>query len=356
LLDALQKVKAEGWSNVTNSKLVPCDKIIAKSELNIKFRKGASAVDYWDQCFSPRALEVLTELINDNIVPSSQSSNQSKQKIKEQEVEDYISILLELLVNGKVQVSQFFRTRARVTTANRIEKIHHLLPENLDPLFKETNRDWKECIRPAGSASLDETMWPWTGEHHALVFIPRKPHQHGFKVQTIVFRLAYSNRPFAFSFSPELDSKHPGPYDCLGWLHKVVKNIPHIEVTFDSWYTQLNWVEKHSSLPVTGGLRTAGAIGLYEIFTYGLKRNDYRVFKKGDLLVCAYLDEGQMVTITNSYCIIEVGSNEETDSEEKELENNRRMSTAGIEALKSLPKSDLQYLLREIGKSTSIHL
>ncbi len=85
-------------------------------------------------------------------------SIRENREIKEAEVEDYVSLLLEILVLGKVSIQEVFRRSQLSTSPNRLETIHKYLPQNLNQLFKVLNQVYKKCIRPIGSASLDETM------------------------------------------------------------------------------------------------------------------------------------------------------------------------------------------------------
>jgi hypothetical protein len=265
-------------------------------------------------------------------------------------------VLMRGLLGQKVKLKDAFRESGLQTSGNRLEKIHELLPESLNPLYDQVNKDMQECIRPCGSASLDETMWPWKGSHPATVFIPRKPHKTGFKVQTIVFRLAYTNLSFAWAFQPELSEKHPGPSECMDWFNDNTKNIPQKELTCDSWYPTFSWMEAHEELPVTAAIHSTSGVGVYDLFTYELKNGEYRLFKKGPLLLCAFADNAHMVTASTRVCLAVSQLDEDVDEEASLDETSGKIpkvTAADITAMSQLRKALLQHLLQLQGKPIS---
>jgi hypothetical protein len=264
--------------------------------------------------------------------------------------------MMQLLLSNSTEVLELFRDSQVQVSANRLEKIHKHTPSNVQKLIDQVNLDLKECIRPAGSGALDETMWPWRGKHPAVVYIPRKPKSTGFKVQTIVFLLAYSSRPFAFAFAPELTQHHMKQTEALEWMRKNIKEYPNVDNTCDSWYTSINFMNRHTDIPITGSLHGTAGDGLYELLTHGLKIGQYRVFKKNDILVCAFVDNAIMLTATTNIKVKQRDIDQEIDIDQSIEETPSKkvmISQNGIGTLDKLSKSDLQYILSSMGKSTS---
>ena len=79
-------------------------------------------------------------------------------------------------------------------SCRRLERFIKYLGFDTATWFKLLNKDIKGVIKPGEEGALDETMWPWLGDHPTTVHIERKPEPDGFKVLTLCLQLTYSER------------------------------------------------------------------------------------------------------------------------------------------------------------------
>ena len=77
-----------------------------------------------------------------------------------------------------------------------LDKFISALHFNIATWFSKLNFQIKQNIKAEEIATLDETMWPQTGDNVATVHIERKPEPDGFKVLSLCLQLTKSSRYF----------------------------------------------------------------------------------------------------------------------------------------------------------------
>ena len=78
-----------------------------------------------------------------------------------------------------------FLGKKNYISLNKWKQITSFFPFDLWAVVDTINSNFKQQFIVCDHISLDESMWPWRGEHPASKYIERKPEPWGFKVIAI---------------------------------------------------------------------------------------------------------------------------------------------------------------------------
>jgi len=124
---------------------------------------------------------------------------------------------------------------------------------------------------------------------------------------------------------------------------------PHskTEMSADSYFTSLGWIESHPDLPVTLAMAKGRIENLIPIFSKDLTVHEYRVFSKGDIMLSIWMDNNMVISATNMFTY--------EDSPEKaphrnDIRNSKPyLSFDAVERLEDFHTDDLKSLNHRIG-------
>ncbi|PRP89761.1 hypothetical protein PROFUN_00103 [Planoprotostelium fungivorum] len=221
---------------------------------------------------------------------------------------------------------------------NKYNQIASYLHPPWETIWPMVNRNFETSIIPGGYATLDETMWAWQGEDPGIVCIERKPDGIGWKCITMAVKMAHTGRPYMLLLRPEV-SEHFKPYECLD-VAKHLANKYHLSVCADRWFGRMGWLETWcGSTFFTAGMKKSESLALYNVMTHKLDFGQYRVFRKGDLLISAFKDEAMMVVATSA-CSVEgkddTSDGDDDDNDEDLLDDIIETSNLKAEILKRM--------------------
>ena len=205
--------------------------------------------------------------------------------------------------------------------------------------------------------ALDECMWPWTGNHPAVVFIPRKPNPPGFKVHCLCVQSTRTERPYCFHFIPDLHELGESltPTSILDSMKNIIlEYMPHSMLTMDSWYTMFGWVEANRDCSAVGSLK-ANQLPYMDLFTHNLKQKEFRTFvnSNNNVVLTVFADENIVRTMSNGFMI---GPPLRVEATGEGLRGipflPPRLSANALRNLQEWNHQDLVALARAIGEST----
>ncbi len=93
-----------------------------------------------------------------------------------------------------------------------------------------------------------------------------------------------------YHFIPEITSKHLSVRQALDQFKTILPK--NVTITFDNWFDVRNWIEFNKHLPITWPMKSQEKDGLLALFTHGLKKNQYRTFSNGKILITVFHDNG----------------------------------------------------------------
>ncbi len=74
-----------------------------------------------------------------------------------------------------------------------------------------------------------------------------------------------------------------------------------VSLTMDAWFPGLNWARAHKDIPVTIALDSTEHQDLMRIFTFELKKGEYRVFRSGPVILSVFEDNNTVRTISTAH-------------------------------------------------------
>ncbi len=123
-------------------------------------------------------------------------------------------------------------------------------------------------------------------------------------------------------------------------------------LTADSWYGSLAWMKLQKEWPCTFSISSSHNSHLYELFTHGLKKGEYRVFENNGLFVCICYDTSIMTTATTA-CTLGKRYQDQyhhlRSTALQLLQIKPTLSEAGTQIIATMPLNDLQSLAAELG-------
>lgn len=160
----------------------------------------------------------------------------------------------------------------------------------------------RKWIKVPGRVTLDETMLGWKGSDPAIVFIPRKPQSTGVKCINISCQFSRSGKAFLLHFLPDVTTPRLSPYTCLEWAVKCLEPVRPVSFTADSWFGMMSRLNS-SSVPFTVAIPFKQDMELLELFSWNLRLGEYRVFRKGDFVLCVFADAKIVRTSSTCYLV-----------------------------------------------------
>lgn len=159
------------------------------------------------------------------------------------------------------------------------------------------------AVQASGYSAVDEGMWPFHGQSEFKVFIPRKPNPNGLRAYYHCFQHMGTQRPICYYVIPDLRKPFHTPKEVMD---KVDANLPDeakVQVTADAFFTSVAMV-KNAKAPVTMSLNKQRLHGLSTLFCHGLLPSEYRVYHCDGIVVCVWVDNTEVVTISNEFKVV----------------------------------------------------
>jgi hypothetical protein len=217
-----------------------------------------------------------------------------------------IVAILDMLRSGTADLRSYTRSSTRPGfSRNRWDLFVKHLQYDAPTLFRLVNEAFMMAIVASGVASLDETMWAWLGEHAGVISIPRKPHGTGFKVITGSVSFTQTGRPFLLFFVPDIGQPSATAAVSLDAMCAIMVKTGVEGLTCDAWFAALGWLENHLSFGVTMALTDNRSQGLRRPFSHDLRRHEYRVYARRDLLVSVWWDAELHVVASTQFRVTE---------------------------------------------------
>jgi len=220
---------------------------------------------------------------------SSRKGNQGpKVEVKPESIEKYIAMIVDVCANRLTNWTDYVRDPDRNTnlSSNEYEILKTKLNLNYRECFLLLNEAFKELIEVGGFSAVDETIWAFKGLSAYTVYMDRKPKDFGLRFYPWCFELTLLKRPVCYHVIPDLCTPHLTAAQIMEEI-KELWPTPHskTEMSADSYFTSLGWIESHPDLPVTLAMAKGRIENLIPIFSKDLTVHEYRVFSEGDIML-----------------------------------------------------------------------
>ena len=355
----LARAMGAGWENVTASTLSLDPHLVRLGEVTLPpVRAQLTPAFIFVRVWKDHLCPFIAQAINSDLPVPQRNIHREAALVSSEEMWCYVRVLVWMIAHPPT-TWEAWRADPHLPeglSLTRLRKIKAWL--NFDDvkaaeMLCDELRKW---VKVPGRVTLDETMIGWKGSHPAVVYIPRKPVPTGVKCFNISCQFSRSGKAFLLHFLPDVGSPFVTKYASLAWAMKCLEPSAPVSFTADSWFGMLPWLEAHTSVPFTVAIPSNQDKELLELFTWRLRQGEYRVFRKGDLLLCVFVDGKVVRTSSSCYNVApspeSVHAAEETTLEER-LEIEPVVSDHGTQILKSLCKEDLMNIARRCGESSS---
>ena len=195
-------------------------------------------------------------------------------------------------------------------------------------------------------------MFGYQGEFQFGVFIERKPEPEGMRSFIWCYQLTQSGRPVCYRYLPDLTIPHIGGAQILSdMLENKPSTATGIILCADAFFTSLEWAQNHPEQPVIFSIPRSKIDDVFEIFTYQLSVQEYRVFAKGPILLSVWHDNAIVTCASTIHTW--------TPNPEGHIRGhvmitlNPWMSLKGVETLQQLSGPDLEGLCRRLNLPAS---
>jgi len=274
------------------------------------------------------------------------------------EIESFVGIILQSLIYKYPSAKEFITTFPHNhLTATRYKKIIKYLKFKELEFFERVNKIFGENISLGGHGTFDETIWPWKGDHPAIVHIERKPNATGFKVFNVCFPLTLSNRPYCVFFIPDLSRPSISVTNSLDTLISSLPLSSTRSITMDNWFCMLGWLYSHPQYNLTFSVKEAQDSNLFSIFSYELPEHHYRTFQKGHVILTVFADVSLVRTASTCFNASLPPPTTIQSISPSPLEITQlppRLSVEAIQVLEQLSVDDLRALASTIGEAKGI--
>jgi len=357
VLSALTAAQIQGWENVTNFKLkkINFNTIFATCTL-FQTRGSWSPSFIFKSLFDSEIVQELLKKMNSSLLSKKPNSEKHGGLFLEKDLYDAMATILDSIVHPeKTQTTYIRKAERKGVSKNQWEKFVQHLQFNEKKVFSLLCQKFQSAVLPGGEAALDETIWPWKGNHVGTTHIDRKTHPDGFKVLKLCIQLSTSNRPYCLHFIPDIAADKIGAFNALNQFKPIIKKY-NLSVIGDSWFGMVNWMKAHHEVPMTCALSENQLQELWPIFTYNLKYQQYRFFKKGPLIVQVYSDASTFKVA--STCFTLISTTERLPTTENHFTTNIAppellLSQETAEILSNVKVDDLKKLASALGLSSS---
>ncbi len=318
-----------------------------------------SGANFFKSLFQP-AVDWLLISLNSQIPPHEKPFMQERAKIKEQEVWQYLKLLISHLANSGAPFKQNIRdTASEMLSERRFQQIGGLLDcANLE-FFTILNNSFKKLVELPGTISLDETMWVWKSTHPAVTVIPRKPKSQGVKTFTFCLKFTTTDLPYCFHYVPDIARPGLLASDLLDIADEILANFPNTSITTDSWFSRLTRMDGTNHVLCTTSLGNHEESALMRLCEHNLKYHEYCIFQCGSRIITVYQDRDLMRTA--STCFDVRPSNIFSRSPQAAVDAVRaphppRVSAAAVSILLQLGRDNLEVFAAMCGEPKGISI
>lgn len=281
------------------------------------------------------------------------------------DVRRILAFFVRALANGTPDLDNHMRSdRPGEISANRLAGFRFLLKYDMPELFRMVSANYRRQIQAGGTACLDETIWPWTGNHYAVVYIPRKPNTTGLKAITLCVTMTRSNRSYCIDIVPDISEPQLDPAACLDMAVQTMQSLGLQSLIADAWFGSLNALHRHTDVFISFSIGGTRGAAIFPVFHHNLNWRDYRLFRKEGVILSVYADNAilsvastlyEVTTLVRSENPIVSGARLATAPTLAQLSNlPPRFSPQFRDLLlaaQNLPKSDIMVLATYVGEA-----
>lgn len=350
----------DGWSNVSNYTFAPKDLSERVSKPMIPVMRSLLSRKSVFSFLFPYSLSEHIANCTQNNIPVKQLKSPLKshpRPIGVADVEAFLGMLLAMCIGDYPRQRDFIRnTKHGGLTHHQFERVKKHLSFHEETMFSLLNQAFKEHWQAGKVSVLQECLWPWSGDHPGVIFIPQKVNSSGFKVHCLCVKSTQTQRPYCFHFLPDLyaNGEPLSPETVLNNVKSTaLEYMPGSTLVMGMWYTLFDWVEFNKDFPVVGSLKT-NQVPYIDLFSYNLKHKEFRTFTNGNVILTVFADDEVVRTVTNSFHIV---SPKETDLVQLSIPSSipfspTRLSEDALINLQQWSLRDLKSLAHAIGEST----
>jgi hypothetical protein len=358
---AFQKIIADGWENVTDHSIQLKKELLRVGEVYHPPLRQARSPGFLLQLFLEEVSPVLANDSTQNIPTSTGKVNRMKQPFSSLEMVHFMLVLVEVIAYGPRNLKEFVRAGSLPggLSPNRFETIRKHLKVDVVKMVPLWYSCWKRWVKVPGAMTLDESIWPWLSSSPAVIHVERKPNADGIRVQNLCFRFTKSLKPVSIRFVPEVPRPAATATLALEWARVIAASFTASSFTGDSWYGSWNWAMANGSSYFTLALPAGQAAELMEVFAYELRMGQYRIFRKGSLLLVVFADAKLVKTITSCYDVASTAAplpSPAAPSLHALMDMKPRLSMDSVSKLQSLDLAELKVLAGALGEAVSMHI
>ncbi|MBA2655051.1 MAG: hypothetical protein H0U71_08325 [Gammaproteobacteria bacterium] len=354
----------EGWECITSDSIElkhNYDPYITQSLL--KSNRNEKPTATFELFIKGEFIEHLLTATNSNIALTHSNTRGPKLEIIEKDIYDYIMIIIVICYHKYPTLQHYWKNNQSIPMSkSRYDTVNQFLAFNPKVLVEIFNKQASESVTIGQHSVVDESMLRYEGDTAYQIVMPRKPTDTGLRVYGHCFPLTRTNRPFYYYLLLDIQVPNLTSTEVLDNLVLRWKDPLQFTLSGDSYFGGIYWLLANQNYPTTLAIRTndTAISHLLPLLGYQLKYQEYRIFKKGDVIVTLWLDNALVITASTAF----------VSTKQHLLEGQYRgyvtsnilpsLSINGIQILEQLSCADLQALAKRLGKPSSkyhiIHL
>jgi hypothetical protein len=135
-----------------------------------------------------------------------------------------------------------------------------------------------------------------------VVFMDRKPGGEGLRIFLRCFKLSNSTRSICYNVLHDITIPHPGGPHIVEQIEaQRPPNATGITLCADSYFTSFGWMESNLDKPAVFSFSKTRLDSVADLFSHDLNHHQYRVFKKGEVLLSIWADNKVMMCASTAH-------------------------------------------------------
>lgn len=365
--ELMLEAKGDGWESVTNldAFLLPTSETPA-SGMRPRLRGDIEPVSLFFETWSSQLITCFLNASNFERFKDSVGNHPRKKGFTEGDIYSLTAICLKLMGTGARSMTNLWDGSPQYGSLgqNKYNKLRKYFNFPYGAAFEIFNRNQRGLVTVGSDVAIDESSWAYHGPTDFHVFLPRKPEPNMIRAYTAAMPLAITNRPYCVGVLPDIRRPTYSDAEILGWSKELLHGRDCFPVcdclvqdgagwTVDKFFGNLSHLESSPNQRLTMAIsaKRLGAIGV--IGKLGLKHQETRMFRKGNILLSVYADNKVLWTVSNCFGVKE---SLDPDLRYRGTNMSRNVPCLSEQAYQNLlgwQKGDLQSLAQRLGVSNS---